>query len=38
MTQQEAIKRLSRFESNTPSTLRGKEANIRSANAEGWVS
>ena len=38
MTQQEAIKRLSRFESNTPSTLRGKEANIRSAKAEGWLS
>lgn len=37
MTQQEAIARLSRYQSPTPSTWREDEVAIRRAKAEGWL-
>ena len=37
MTQQEAIARLSRYQSTTPSTWREDEEATRRAKAEGWL-
>lgn len=37
MTQQEAIARLSRYQSSTPSTWRENEEATRRAKAEGWL-
>ena len=37
MTQQEAIARLSRYQSSTPSTWREDEEATRRAKAEGWL-
>lgn len=37
MTQQEAIARLSRYQSPTPSTWREDEETTRRAKAEGWL-
>ena len=37
MTQQEAIDRLSRYQSSTPSTWREEETATRRAKAEGWL-
>ena len=37
MTQQEAIARLSRYQSPTPSTWRADEEATRRAKAEGWL-
>lgn len=37
MTQQEAIARLSRYQSPTPSTWREDEENIRRAKSVGWL-
>lgn len=38
MTQQEAIARLSRYQSPTPSTWREQEETTRRAKADGWLS
>ena len=37
MTQEEAIARLSRYQSDTPSTWREEEEKRRQAKAEGWL-
>lgn len=37
MTQEEAIARLSRYQSDTPSTWREEEEKRRQAKADGWL-